>query len=202
MTMLEFSHLARPSAWDLGNEVLYALCADYPDHQDPEVVLAKLWLIGRAGSAPLEQGRKTRGKRKTEDFYTGRAVPMVMAEPVDSWLAELEGTHLDWEHLPVILEVHGRLLTLFREVSGRAQRALTSKYLHFHRPDLFFLYDSRTAAAVRSEVSRPPTVPTSPGIDREYALFARRCLRLIEKHGSDAPVELTPRTLDRAILGY
>lgn len=202
MLDFDFSHLGRPSAWDLGNEFLYALCADYPRHQDPEVVLAKLWLIGRACSAPLERGRKMPGKLRYEDFYTGRAVPMVLAEPVDGWLSELEGLRLSWDHLPVILAVHGRVLTLFRQISGKAQRSLASKYLHFHRPDLFFIYDTRTAAIARSEVSRPPAVPKTAGVDREYALFARRCLALVDAYGDETKVTLTPRNLDRALLGY
>lgn len=200
--MLELSHLDRPSAWGLGNEILYALCADYPGHQDPEVVLAKLWLIGRACSAPLERGRKMPGKLRNEDFYTGRAVPMVLAEPVDAWIAELDGLRLNWDHLPVILAVHGRVLSLFREISGKAQRSLASKYLHFHRPDLFFIYDTRTAAIARGEISRPPAVPKEPGIDREYGLFARRCLALVDAHADRSTSALTPRNLDRALLGY
>lgn len=200
--MPDFAHLARPSAWDLGNDILYALCRDYPEHRDPEVVLAKLWLIGRSGGGPLEQGRKMSGKSKPEDFYTGRAVPMVLSEPVDAWLAELEGVALGWPDLPLILHVHGRLTGLLREISGRAQRSLAARYLHFHRPDLFYLYDPRAAAAARSEVARPPTIEMEDGMDREYTLFARRCLAFVDRHGGDAPAGLTPRNVDRVLLGY
>jgi hypothetical protein len=201
--MKSLKHLDRPSAWDLGNEVLYSLCSDYPGHSDPEVVVAKLWLIGRAYAAPLERGRPMPGNLRNESFYTGRAVPMVLASPIDEWLAELGGVSLSWDELPSVLRTHGLLTDLFKSISGRAQRSLASKYLHFHRPDLFFIFDSRAAAEVRAEVARPRRVTVRrEDVDSEYSLFARRCLALTESIDAMAPISMTPRAIDRYLLGY
>ena len=201
--MNDSSRLNRPSAWDLGNEVLYSLCADYPAHTEPEVIVAKLWLIGRAYAAPIERGRPMPGGLKNEGFYTGRVVPMVLSSPVDSWIGELGGASLSWDDLPRILHAHRRLTDLFKSISGRAQRALAAKYLHFHRPDLFFIFDSRADAAVRALVPRPRRVELrKKEIDSDYSLFARRCLELMERLQPESPVPLAPRPLDRYLLEY
>jgi len=199
----DLSRLSRPSPWDLGNEVLYSLCANYPDHSDPDVVVAKLWLIGRAYASPLERGRPTPRAPKNEAFYTGHAVPIVLASPMDAWLRELNRTTLSWDTLAHVIAVHSRFTDLLCSISTRAHRSLASKYLHFHRPELFFIYDSRAAAAVRSECKRPRQISLHAGeADAAYALFARRCLELTETLTPQAPVPVTPRVVDRYLLEY
>ena len=47
---------SRGAIWNLGNEMLYQLCRDYPDHKAPEVITAKVWLIGRSYAAAIERG--------------------------------------------------------------------------------------------------------------------------------------------------
>ena len=34
--------------WDFGNRVLYQLCRDHPQHKKADVVIGKIWLIGRS----------------------------------------------------------------------------------------------------------------------------------------------------------
>lgn len=201
--MSEVSRLNRPSAWDLGNEVLYSFCAEYPAHTEPDVIVAKLWLIGRACAAPIERGRPMPGGLQNEGFYTGRVVPMVLASPVDGWIDELRGARLDWDDLPRILRAHKRFTDLFKSISGRSQRALASKYLHFHRPDLFFIYDPRSEKAVRALAPRPRRLQVPKNeVDSSYALFARRCLETMETLAPESPVPLGPRPMDRYLLGY
>jgi hypothetical protein len=45
-------------------------------------------------------------------------------------------------------------MTVLRDLTGLEKRALASKYLHFHLPRLFFIYDSRAAGVMR-RVSPP-----------------------------------------------
>lgn len=40
--------------WTLGNETLYKLCRDYPEHKTDKAIAAKIWLIGRAYAAAVE----------------------------------------------------------------------------------------------------------------------------------------------------
>jgi hypothetical protein len=49
---------AGPSKWDFGNEILYSMCRQNPFHDKPEIVTAKVWLIGRSYAAAIERGRK------------------------------------------------------------------------------------------------------------------------------------------------
>ena len=140
---------------------------------------------------------------KNEAFYTGHAVPLVLASPVDEWLSELDGATLTWQDLPRILRAHGRITDLFKSISGRAQRSLASKYLHFHRPELFFIFDSRADSAVRAECRNPRQVDVEGyEVDPDYALFSRRCLELLAQLGPHCPVPMGPRELDRYFLEY
>jgi hypothetical protein len=37
--------------WRLGNQVLYGLCEEHPNHTTEDDIIAKFWLIGRAYAA-------------------------------------------------------------------------------------------------------------------------------------------------------
>ena len=41
--------------WAFGNEVLYRMCRESPLHEDPDVVVGKVWLIGRSYAAAIER---------------------------------------------------------------------------------------------------------------------------------------------------
>src|SRR5438477_314230 len=43
--------------WDVGNGVLYDLCAANPEHTRDDVIIAKIWLIGRTYAAAIERRR-------------------------------------------------------------------------------------------------------------------------------------------------
>ncbi len=43
--------------WVFGNNYLYELCGNNPYHQKKDVVLAKIWLIGRGYAAAIERSR-------------------------------------------------------------------------------------------------------------------------------------------------
>ena len=51
-----------------------------------------------------------------------------------------------------IISVHNFLTVIFNEISGLDKRSLASKYLHFHLPNLFYIYDSRADNAIRKMV--------------------------------------------------
>lgn len=54
--------------WDLGNQVLYDLCRQYPGHTDEQAVIAKIWLIGRTYAAAIER-RWTKSELTGDRFY-------------------------------------------------------------------------------------------------------------------------------------
>jgi hypothetical protein len=189
-----------PSPWDLGNQVLYDLCSSYPLHTSVPQVIAKVWLIGRAYAAAIERRRNKTDEN--DDFYVNKVGPGLCASGIDSWLKSLrvpvESTAISL--LPT-LRVHANVTALFRQISGLEKRSLASKYLHFHAPSHFYIYDARAVLAMqklRSIVGR--TAASDIGADNEYRKFAQKCQRLqqsvLERHS----VALTPRQVDNLLL--
>ena len=43
-------------SWGWGNGVLYRMCRNNPRHRDRDVIVGKMWLIGRAYAASIERG--------------------------------------------------------------------------------------------------------------------------------------------------
>jgi hypothetical protein len=188
------------SPWDLGNEVLYSLCRTHPTHANREAVIAKVWLIGRSYAAAIERGR---GKsEKNDDFYADKVAPQILASEIDQWLQKLVPfTHPNSKSLPHILRTHGQVTALFKQISGMDKRSLASKYLHFHLPHLFYIFDSRAVEAMRKLsglVGR--ALDTQPDADREYDKFAQKCLLLQNHVTQELGISMLPRGLDNLLL--
>jgi hypothetical protein len=184
--------------WHFSNQVLYDLCRKHPLHKDRQVVLAKILLIGRAYAAAIER-RKSYRNESNEDFYVRRVAPAIIRSPIDRWIEEAKrqkpGTT---EAFKAMIEIHGRTTDLFGRISGLEKRALASKYLHFHVPGLFFIYDSRAVEAMRNvgEIVGRATHHQGHG-DHAYATFAQKCMRLSQHFKAD---KLQPRDLDNVLL--
>ena len=43
------------SRWEYGNSVLYRMCKEQPEHKDIDVIVGKIWLIGRSYAAAIER---------------------------------------------------------------------------------------------------------------------------------------------------
>ena len=93
-------------------------------------------------------------------------------------------------------------MAVLRDLTGLEKRALASKYLHFHVPRLFFIFDSRAQRMMRS------VWPTRQrnlnlrgcGGDPQYELFVARALGLRGQLEDRFGVHLSPRQLDRVLL--
>lgn len=66
----------------------------------------------------------------------------------DDWLCPLRKRKLGTETIEVSLKAHKDLMNVFNRISGMDKRSLSSKYLHFHAPDFFYIYDARAATAI------------------------------------------------------
>jgi len=194
--------LARlPSPWDVGNEVLYELCTKHPFHTEVPAVIAKVWLIGRSYAAAIER-RRNKADKENDDFYVQTVGPAIVRSAIDSWIeAARQYERPSTESFGTLLEVHHRTTQLFSEISGLEKRSLASKYLHFHVPGLFYIYDTRAVEALRelsALVGRAgrATVPA----DNEYRKFAEKCLSLQQQIEEQFNVRLTPREIDKLLL--
>ena len=189
------------TAWDLGNETLYALCRSHPLHNRPDAVIAKVWLIGRAYAAAIE--RRKQPTSYGDAYYVEQVAPAIIASGIDDWIASIPASApSDATAHGTAITVHHRLTQLFGTISHQQKRSLASKYLHFHRPNSFFIYDTRAIAAIRRAT---PPARHAPPIDadeaeREYAPFYRRCLWLQQKILSQHGLSVSPRQLDKVLL--
>lgn len=198
LSAITFARL--PSPWDLGNEVLYELCRTHPLHTDVPSVVAKVWLIGRAYAAAIERRRNK--SDQNDDFYVQKVGPSIIHSEIDSWIT----TSKQWDRpskqsFSTLLEVHNRTTQLFSHISGLEKRSLASKYLHFHVPSLFYIYDTRAVEAMRELGSVVGRVGRGVATaDNEYRKFAEKCLSLQQHIESELSVSLTPREIDNLLL--
>jgi hypothetical protein len=184
--------------WDLGNQVLYELCSKHSGHCEADEIVAKIWLIGRSYAASIK--RRRNATRAGDRFYEETVVPAMQESGIDSWLASVPRHGRPGS--PESVEVHKMLMDLFRSVTGLEKRSLASKYLHFHIPDAFYIYDSRARQAITKVVprlNRIPDIRTST-CDPEYKDFVRRCVWLWQHVRETHGIALSPRELDKLLL--
>jgi hypothetical protein len=185
--------------WDLANEVLYKLCADHPGHTDVSAIIAKTWLIGRTYAAAVER-RRVKGKFAGDAFYEKCVAPKIRNSPIDSWLQELKTK--SGKDGQIAVAIHKKLTDLLSEITGLNKRSFASKYLHFHFPNRFFLYDSRADKSARQLVKLDRKRTTVADVDPDYSDFCARCDQLIHDIRSLIGKAPTPRELDKVLLQW
>lgn len=201
VTAEEIAWARRSWKWDLGNRVLYDLCRNHPAHENAEEVIAKVWLIGRSYAAAIERRRRGWSESQIgDDFYEETVAPKMMGSGIDAWIADASRTSDPGSRAAVV--AHGKLTALFEKMTGQQKRSLASKYLHFHSPNAFFIYDSRARDAIAKVTPRPRSTPHSdaPEGDKEYRNFTRRCVWLREHVRCSSRICLTPREIDKLLL--
>jgi len=187
-------------AWDLGNQVLYDLCSNHPRHKSHQEIIAKIWLIGRSYSAALERRKNKKEESAGDLFYEDIVVPKILEEDVDSWLGLLNknSTHKE------IVQAHFKLTKIFEDITKLEKRSLASKYLHFHQPNLFFIYDSRAVNVIRqitpNKNEQLLDLSSRDQNDEEYLKFFRRCLWLQNDIEAKLGRKISPRDLDKILL--
>lgn len=191
--------MSRSKIWDLGNEILYQLCKDHPGHKSPEVITAKIWLIGRAYAASIER-RKTKDEQN-DNFYESRVIPIIQASSLDGHLKRISRfSRITRQNIPAILETHKYLTDIFSKISGIEKRSLSSKYLHFHFPELFFLYDSRVVSSSRILLPRFKPETSIQNVDNEYRKFFLKLYYLRELIYEKEGRLLSPREIDNILI--
>lgn len=192
------SVLDRQSAWDLGNQTLYNLCLKHPDHRSVDVIVAKMWLIGRSYASSIERRRDSQSA-KGDDFYLDTVGPRMKRSGVDMWFGVIR--ELRRPDLSVVVPVHKRLTDVFREISGLEMRSLASKYLHFHFPRAVYIYDERASRAIRLTQPRlRRKAPTCDRYDKTYARFFQGCTPFRDELEQLLGRAVSPREVDKVLL--
>ncbi len=199
----DISYAQEPTPWDLGNDILYAMCRQHSGHRRADEIIAKIWLIGRSYAAAIER-RKNADDTTSDDFYERDVVNAMQSSGIDTWLESLPAFKSEPQTCArAAIEAHFNLVRVFSKLAhGQEKHSLASKYLHFHRPDVFFIYDSRAQAAITRVTPDihfvdPPTLEKK---DELYWQFFSRCLWLRRKLAVPFGQPPTPREIDKVLL--
>jgi hypothetical protein len=172
-------------------------------HEKEATVAAKIWLIGRSYAAAIE---RTKNKSEiNDDFYGSIVIPKLLNRELDHRIQNLvDEKVINSDNIRAILELHSFLTNLFKEISGLEKRSLSSKYLHFHLPNLFFIYDSRVVEAMRIFVSRYnmgyKQYLVGGNVDQEYEKFFAKAFFLRHHIAEQLGMKLSPRELDNFLI--
>ena len=170
------------------------------EHKEPAKVIAKVWLIGRSYAAAIER-RKDKTEFANDDFYIDVVAPKIVESDIDEWLYELKQfTRLDDNSLNKVLEVHEKVTQLFKDISGLDKRSLASKYLHFHLPHLFYIYDARAVRAISYFSHITGRAKASKTGDKEYNKLVQKCSLLQRYALAQWQLDLSPRQIDNVLL--
>ena len=164
--------------WDFGNEILYKMCEQNFEHKEIDKIVGKVILIGRAYAAAIE--RRKNKTEENENFYIDKVAPKIKNSKLDEYISQLKSqSELTEKNIPDVLKLHFFFTELIKEITEQNKRSFSSKYLHFHLPNLFFIYDTRAVKAIRLLKTKLPKKYKAElhanGIDKEYATFFYKC---------------------------
>lgn len=188
------------------DEVLYGVCARYPNHKSRRQINAKVWIIGRTYQTGLERKVKASGRQgsaldiATAHMHKNR---VVIDEAIDE-LRELREP-LDARSIETIVRVHGvvnRVVSRVR-IGRHSARSFVAKYLHFHCP-IVPIYDRFAVQSLKRLVRWRRSLDVIPGIkqaDFQYRRYALRFLHLYTlMRAAGLQPEPTVRRLDRFLV--
>lgn len=169
---------------------LYELCFLHRHHLRDDIVADKLRLIGRLYA---DHGA---GLGFSPEYGAHR----LATSAVDSWFGALATAEDMQAALP--LELHKRMMDLFASLPAESARSLASKYLHFHFPELFPVYDAMVDRAATALVEDAGGYLALAECDPVYGEFHARCRKLSERLGREIGRRLSPRELDRVLRAW
>ncbi len=191
--------------WELSDKVLYKMCQDHPNHNDSKEIIMKTRIIGRVYSVQLER-RKNKGTLNGDKFYEKKVIPTFKNSGLDGRLSKLRSKTLSPKIFDEVFQVHKDLMDKIYVITKMDNRSFCSKYLHFHLPDLFFLYDSRLRQSVSilkgiiSTEQKHEFLLNTNEIDIEYVEFYLKCYNLRTELETFFNRKLTIREFDTVMI--
>lgn len=182
-----------------GDQILYDMCKKYPAHNKEEkgIIMSKVWLIGRSYAAALERTKK-------KDVY--KKLAKENFNNIDERIEMLKDcTAIDNCNIEYILNLHNKLVKIYKKVTDLDKISLASKYLHFHLPNLFYIYDSRANDAITKITKETGRLKKSEKISQEntaYAKFFNKVYIFQNKLKSITKTKYSPRHIDCILLHY
>ena len=179
---------------DPRSRALYELCFLQRDHLRDEPVADKLRLIARL-YAEYGSALGTAG-----GFSPEYSAHRLTQSSVDRWFGILAtAENLD---AGLLLELHKRVMDVFADLPESTARSLASKYLHFHFPELFCIYDAEVEAALHSLMHGDCGFLALADFDPVYGRFLACCRKLVDHLKPEIGRRLSPRELDRVLRAW
>lgn len=153
--------------WIALDRPILTTCNDHPSHTDYCEVYAKVALVNRIYNAQL--GRGKRRKYEAED----RVANALFKSDIDRFIEPLLSlSGLSEPVLPKVIDCHKQLVKVVRRGAGNDAVSFSSKYLSFHSPRVFPIFDSRAVKTARQILN---------GISsfRGYGSFEKHCRRIL-----------------------
>lgn len=194
--------------WAFGNKVLYDLCKEHIEHNNDHIIVAKIWLIGRSYAAAIERRKNT--DDNADDFYYDVVAPKIIEQgkELDERINTINryDKPLNEDKIRYIINTHSFLMSIFKDISGQNKRSLASKYLHFHCPDYFFIYDSRAASHIGAYVTKDSDLfnkvindMKEKDYDVEYCNYFLKSFQITKYAKKECHIDLSPRDIDNII---
>ena len=193
-------HAIAAQDWDFGNQLIYNLCQHHPTHNQDQQILAKIWIIGRTYAAAVER-RRIHNDIGGDEFYLNVVVPAILNSQIDAWFEDIHLNYGDGD-VASALQAHNNLVSLFEHMSGLRKRSLASKYLHFHFPSIFYIFDQRAVNALNLTGFNFPNIEIvqNDNFDAVYTRFFHKCAALKNYVLHEFNINLSPRDMDKYLL--
>ena len=191
--------------WHQSNKVLYDLCNKHRGHNNIQGTIAKLLIIGRVYAAEIERNHNNTPREK---LYKNLALKLKRGG-FDKQLAGVKRSiknidRINNSNLKKVLAVHKWLMNQIHNSGGPKEAiSFASKYLHFHLPNVYFMYDSRAPKGFR-------TIPVDKKLkqnldewkkcDAKYGKWFCKLLALRKHIRKKFYKRLSPRNIDRLLL--
>jgi hypothetical protein len=186
------------SIWDLGNEVLYKVYKDHPGHGDDNVIIAKTLLIGRVYAVSLE--RRRNADVKGDAFYINQVANAFRKSEIDKWFRSLKEDAGGSQQKAI--ETHKKLTVLLQSITDFENRSFASKYLHFHFPARFYIFDSRAEKSASKLARLDRGRIRLSNADPKYSDFCARCDQLNRCMQELIGRVPSPREVDKVLLHW
>ncbi len=186
------------------------MCERFSTHKDADMISGKMWLIGRSYAVAIE---RVRNKKLINDDFYEKSVPSIFLRHYtagDQDLTLLKNREISFQNISDALKVHARLTDAIMQITELGKRSLSSKYLHFHARNSFFIYDSRAKIALSALIAgmelKKRVVEESKKLsknlicDREYKEFCVRNLILRDELYKRFKVNLSTRQMDNLLI--
>jgi len=176
---------------DPRTRALYELCFMHRHHFQDDIVADKLRMIVRVCA---DQGLRVK------NFSSELVAHLLGRSGIDRWFAGLAtAEHLD---PALVFELHKRVMDVFGDLPEVQARSLASKYLHYHFPELIYVYDAGLETAAFDLGQGECGYLARSEHDPVYGSFFACCRKLTDKLSALAGHRLSPRELDLVLRAW